>query len=793
MTIFISIFRTILDVVKTLNSAQKPWQLSLPIFLGVFLGLLPLFNPLHIAIPLLCLFINLNFSVLVASFGAVLAVSTLIDPLLHKVGHGLLTAESLQGFWALLYNLIPVKFTWFYNTVNMGSLVAALVLSVPFFFLANFIIRKLRGLLVILSALPVLSFFLAREEEEEEEDVDDEEGSLSFGKIFFFKRMIAAVLMVGLVWIFSFFFLDSLVEKGVEHMASSILGTEVNLGSLTLNLPKGGGVSKIEIADPDNPGKNLVEIEKGVFRFSIIEALERKLVIHEATLADIRFNTKRSQKAREVKGEGGLFSLKGLSADFQEAWNRIRNLPLEAKIDFLMKLDLGTFKKLKTGQADLKGLVSKWTGLYKSWNDKIKARTQKLDELRKRIQTIKTPQDVQDIFRESQELIRQVQADYKELESLDKQLAEDLKKFQNLEKDFLKLAKDDWEALRKKYTLDAQGGIQLSGALLGEDFHQNSKGIIEGYRRVMQLLGVLLPKTPKRERGEWIRFSEENPTPKVILEKLHLSVHFLGTKVQGEAKDVSSDPQIYGRPGVVTLSGSKTSAYESLLFKALLNKKEGVSQDGLTAEIKGLHLEQITTPIGIVLKKPTLDLMGKIKIEKNCDINGEIQVRFSQVNFQMSEKKPDELAQMIQEALKAVEGFSVTAHITGTLDNWKISLSSDLDKRLTAGIKDKLSLRNERFRESLYKVFHSTFEKENQTVVQGISSLETLQKQIKGQKGSCGTVQDAIKEEFTLKNLQKKLLSNPIKKPLDDINKLNPFKKTTKDPVKELDKFNPFK
>jgi uncharacterized protein (TIGR03546 family) len=50
------------------------------------------------------LILRVNLSTFLLALAAFSGVAWLLDPLFHRMGLALLTADSLQGFWTTLYN-----------------------------------------------------------------------------------------------------------------------------------------------------------------------------------------------------------------------------------------------------------------------------------------------------------------------------------------------------------------------------------------------------------------------------------------------------------------------------------------------------------------------------------------------------------------------------------------------------------------------------------------------------------------------------------------------------------------
>ncbi len=133
-----------LKVFKALNSDAKPWQLSLGIVFGAFLGLTPLLS-LHNAVLLFLAFvITLNIGLMLLSFAFFSGVAYLLDPLFHKIGYAVLTKDSLHGFWTNFFSSPLAVLGNLNNSIVMGSLIFSAILAVPLFLVSNVLVSKYR-------------------------------------------------------------------------------------------------------------------------------------------------------------------------------------------------------------------------------------------------------------------------------------------------------------------------------------------------------------------------------------------------------------------------------------------------------------------------------------------------------------------------------------------------------------------------------------------------------------------------------------------------------------------------
>ena len=125
-------------LVKILRSAASPNQISAGFVIGMIIGLTPFWTLHNLILIFILIIVNINIATALFSFILFSAVAYLADPFFHDLGYVLLVdMESLKSFWTFLYNTPLIALSKYNNTVVMGSLVVAVVLAIPMFFLAK--------------------------------------------------------------------------------------------------------------------------------------------------------------------------------------------------------------------------------------------------------------------------------------------------------------------------------------------------------------------------------------------------------------------------------------------------------------------------------------------------------------------------------------------------------------------------------------------------------------------------------------------------------------------------------
>lgn len=131
-------------ILKILNSETAPWQISLAVCLAMIAGFTPFFCLHNLLVLLLVLVLRVNLTTFIVSWLVLSGVAYLLDPVFHSLGLTVLNTPALAPLWTALYNNVFFVLDKFNNTVVMGSFLTALILFIPVFAAANWIIRRYR-------------------------------------------------------------------------------------------------------------------------------------------------------------------------------------------------------------------------------------------------------------------------------------------------------------------------------------------------------------------------------------------------------------------------------------------------------------------------------------------------------------------------------------------------------------------------------------------------------------------------------------------------------------------------
>jgi len=131
-------------LLKALNAEAAPGQISAALCLSMFFAFMPFLTLQHLLLLLGALVLRVNLTGFILGWLIFSGLSFLLDPLFHWLGMAVLSADPLSGFWSMLYESGLFRLTRFNNSIVMGGLITALLLSLPLYFASNALIRRYR-------------------------------------------------------------------------------------------------------------------------------------------------------------------------------------------------------------------------------------------------------------------------------------------------------------------------------------------------------------------------------------------------------------------------------------------------------------------------------------------------------------------------------------------------------------------------------------------------------------------------------------------------------------------------
>lgn len=515
------------------------------------------------------------------------------------------------------------------------------------------------------------------------------------------------------LWLVVFFGFDPALKFALVRAGRAAAGAKVEIDSLRSKWLSGTlDIRGVAIANKNQPMKNLVEFSRASFSFDLGQALRGKGVVRDASLEGLRFGTPR-------KTSGALGRPPAPSKLDLAIWETI------APVEKAAAGAAGAVRSNAVGQVDatkLKGLQklddarAKAAQIQERW----KGDSAQMQDIAKQSQVIAADLKTHDGGGDPLKKITQAAADQKKLKDLISRVdaQRDQAKIDLAQvSDALKQA----DALRGK---DVDGILAAAGmpTLDSQDLARRLLGAQTASRLATALYwmrwartraaakkaSASVPAAPARRAGVNVEFPVVGAYPQFLLEHAALSgtlAHlFLGQAMTmtGALAGVTSNPDLYGKPATLVLSGEGAGGASLRLSGELDQQNEPVGIlvkfDGSGFSLAGAALGD--DQIGAAIKDGAAHVTGEIRCVGD-EWQGEVRITASGVKLEPQVALGGAASGLIADALKSLNSFQVRIGLSGKESDLKLVFSSDLGDVLSAAMKKAFSARFEAQRQAL--------------------------------------------------------------------------------------------
>jgi uncharacterized protein (TIGR03545 family) len=520
-------------------------------------------------------------------------------------------------------------------------------------------------------------------------------------KIFRWKAIGPLILVLLVVAVLVWLFAEPVAEDTTEEVGTELLGTQVDVGKLDIRADEAAvDLHRLEIADPFNLARNLVQAEEIRLKLNPVALAEKKIVVENLQLGGVRFGTARRTPARPVEGDG--FAAQTLRS--VREWARQFDVPLLklTPIDTVRQLVLNPTQltTVKAAQALASRADSARQGLDQSFRQLDVQGT--VDTARALVTRLKATDPRKLGLDGTRKAIEDVRASLKRLEAARAQVANLERQVQGGVGSLTSGLQGLDEARRKDYAF-ARSLLQLptfSAPEIGEAFF--GKVSIDRFQQALYYTELarrymppgLLPKQdpgPERLRasGSNIRFPREQAWPKFLVQMGRVDLEIGGdTPLRGAYQAVvqglTSDPTLYGKPTMVRTSRrAEGSAIAGIDVAAVIDhvNPERV-RDSASARLRGVELPSLAIP-GLPFRLNPGRGAARLDFAlRNEQIAGRWSISSDQVAWALDSagRKLNTLEGLVWRVVSGLQQLSVDARVSGGLRSPKLAVSSNLDR-----------------------------------------------------------------------------------------------------------------
>ena len=685
-------FDSIRKLFKALNSSAKSWQLSGAIVLAMFAGFLPTAGSVVLlGILLLALVLNINFGVFLLFSALFGAIGYLFDPLFESLGYFILTHEALSDLFTSLYNSALFRWSSFNYTLVTGSLAVSLVLALPLLLILNRVITLYRVQIgAKLNEWKVTRWMKLFNEEAKTS------ATFRWWGVGVFGGLTAALLLVFVL------LFDPLARLALEKSLAYSLQTQVDIKDFHSNFSDlSVKISGIEIADKEKLTHNLVQIEDIEFDLGFAALMEKKAMIEMLSVNALAFDEKRDSVAKPYgKADASKATqVKASDVDAHTTSQDANPFTFPDVDTILEKEELKSITEAQELKTDIERTKEKWAKIsdeLKSNNevDEIKEDAKKLQANLKNANITKIASAKDDI----EKLKNKISSLKEKYASLQKDFKVDQQRIQQQISTLKGLPQQDIDRLKNKYTLNASGGANLIGTLMGdaigEYIHMGLKyyEMIAPYIRSDAKKEEVVDLAPPRGQGRWIEYANLSTTPTFVIKEGKINMKLKEDTLNISLKDLSSDQKLYQKP-MKLHADAKGVQYTRIVADVVDDRRGERANTNFDIKVTGyktsafemqaLSMRDITT---------NATLQGALE---DSIIKATSKVNVNNVKLEMPSQK------LINDLLSNISKFNADISIDGAIKEPTIRVKSDLDKQLSKGVSTMIAKKTAAFEQKL--------------------------------------------------------------------------------------------
>ena len=532
------------------------------------------------------------------------------------------------------------------------------------------------------------------------------------------KGLIAFVAVIALGIVLWLFFVDGFVERMIEKTGTWIVGAKVELDDADLSIfPLGLNLRRLQVTDPDKPMTNTVDIKRTVLSLDSLNLLRRKLIIERMAMEGVRFGTERKTsgalKRKPVDDEDEL-----KEQGKEESRITLPSFEVPDVNEILKREELQSLKLVESLRKEVQDQKQSWQKRLEGLPDK-----KDFDDYEKRIEVLRSEKKIDassilGIAGELKSIRADIKSDLNNIKSARKEFDALLNSLKRRADQAAKAPIEDINRLKQKYTLQGQGASNITQLLFGPKVSHWVKAALVWYERLRPVVertkqiqkgseGEEEPQIvkPIRAKGVDVRFKEKKPLPDFLIKMANTSLQIKAGNIKGKIKNITPDQDVLGTPLTFVFSGDNLKDAGSVTLEGELNHIfPSNPNDKANLRIRGYNIEDLalseSKQLPIVLKKALADL--KLDVSRKGDVLSAILfTRFYSAQLLSPKEEESPLINAVHSSLSAIKSLDVNVDISGTLKDYDIRVSSDIDRILKNVIGKQIKEQTARFEKEL--------------------------------------------------------------------------------------------
>jgi len=511
-------------------------------------------------------------------------------------------------------------------------------------------------------------------------------------KLVRWQGLVAFVVVVILVMGVWFFVVDSAIEAVIEKTGTHVVGAKVELEDADLSIsPLGLSLTGLQVTNPDEPMSNAVQVDRIDLLVEGAKLFRRKVIVKEMTLEGARLNTPRKRSGAISRRPAAAPSVSKRTAGEKFTFPPL-GVPNVSEI--LQREKLRSLELAEALQADLQAEKDQWRNRLAELPDKAK-----LEQYRERIKKVQSAKKgglagVLGSAKEVMAVQKEIRNDLDRIKTAQTALQNNLAMFRKRMDEVTDAPLADVHRLKEKYAFSPKGLTNVSRLVFGGKIGKWADTALDWYERLRPVLERAKERKkgrevvkPVRGKGADVRFKEHEPLPDLLIRVAHVSMEIPAGSIKGQIRNITPDQDVLGIPLTYNFSGENLKGLHSVKLDGALNHVDPSSpKDTANLKIIGCQVTDMrlsdSTELPMVMKKATADFKADAVLSGQAlKANLLAGLKSVQISTGMKEDAGP-LAKAMASSLSDIKRFNVKADISGTLEDYDMQLSSDLDRVL---------------------------------------------------------------------------------------------------------------
>jgi uncharacterized protein (TIGR03545 family) len=512
-------------------------------------------------------------------------------------------------------------------------------------------------------------------------------------------RIALILILLGGIIFFNVIFKDKLIERVAEKGLERIFEARADIRGLKLRIFNTGVYFKsLEVADSEDPFRNLFEMGKTEINLDLPQILRGKIILNNIEFQEIQWGTKRTTSGALP----GTRVKVGEEEVKRESFAIIFLKDADSIVSEIIRKEMDNIKSIKL----MKELPGDYIELKDKWSNKIENHSGEIDDLKEiispvtdiRIDKINTLDNALSAYKKVETAYNGIKSVESNLKNSHEEFKNDLNKAKNDRERVENTIKNDYEYL-SSFIISAGKRKSISNAIL-EGFLQKYLGrVYDRVKRWYYYFDKLKPLVERnfKTRGR-VRAKGRNVTfpsvgfPRFWLKNAGFSIGSWEMRniYEINAKDITSDHNLIDKPTtfyILKLDGKKEIKWSGLIDGR--RKKEKAAEFKLGMKYMPFNLSEGIKSLNIEGMDCNYNMEGGISFDNLNRAGGTFAIRLFDVKLDLIDKN-DLIAKNLKEVLSENPVDIKVGYTVSENGDYKMSINSNLDE-LISGIVNKLA------------------------------------------------------------------------------------------------------